>query len=182
MIRNTVLIAIGIFTFSASIAMCLNPFGCAPVNLDECRAAAAKMPTDRGVSVALRDCQSKFVTRPADEMEKAKEARLRLHWKSIISDQGNGGFEKAVRLVGAPEAEGKSHPCLDLKGVKTNELCKWREWGSVTTMEVCKPIGARVYDAFGYLKYRAEFVESTGRINHWYPDPISTCDQPLVPE
>lgn len=34
--------------------------GCGPSNLEECRAAAVKLPTDAGVRMAAMDCQNKF--------------------------------------------------------------------------------------------------------------------------
>mgnify|MGYP000656798624 CR=1 FL=1 len=39
--------------------------GCGPSNLSECRMEAAKMPTERGVSLAAMACHQKFPQPPA---------------------------------------------------------------------------------------------------------------------
>jgi len=39
--------------------------GCGPSNIQECRAEAAKLPTDMGVRVAVMYCQKKFGFVPA---------------------------------------------------------------------------------------------------------------------
>lgn len=40
--------------------------GCEPSNISECKQSAAKMPTERGVTVAVRDCENKFPPPLAD--------------------------------------------------------------------------------------------------------------------
>lgn len=60
----------------AALAICLNPFGCEPSTLAECRAVAVKLPTERGVSIALGDCQKKFVTEPEEACASQALGRL----------------------------------------------------------------------------------------------------------
>lgn len=45
---------------------------CGPPNLEECRAAATKLPTDAGVRLAAMDCQKKFVFDPTTAVPDTK--------------------------------------------------------------------------------------------------------------
>ena len=85
-------IALGVLTMKTMMAVLFAFWlsGCDPTNYEDCRKAAAKMPSDRGVTVALANCTKTFITDPAEEQRKIDEKLQKSQWEGIINEQAVG--------------------------------------------------------------------------------------------
>lgn len=113
-------------------AICLNPFGCEPKTLEECRGEAAKMPTDTGVQVALQNCEEKFVYEPQrkEAEKKAKiESLKRARFEAALKTGATLSELKAI--MGEPRV-GARKPCTKFENSKsTPSSCLIYEWGGM---------------------------------------------------
>lgn len=162
-----------------AMAVCLNPFGCVPTNLEECRSVAVTLPTEHGVSTALSDCQSKFITRPAEEKRAVDERNRATKWLSAISK--NHSLNETITALGQPSAAGDVQACAAPDGTASSAPCRWYEWASAKNDEICV---TKATNAVYYAKkvYRAEFIEDTGVMHHRFDAAISTCDNQIDSE
>lgn len=112
---------------SASAA-CLNPFGCEPRTLDECRTDASKRPTERGVTVALQDCHRKFVVEPAEASRRKIEAEQLKAWSALRSRQLSA-TELRKALGRAPDMVSLPGECTRFEGTPPpNTGCILQRW------------------------------------------------------
>ena len=164
------------------VATCLSWLvGCSPSNMEDCRAAAAKMPTDRGVNVAIADCTEKFVSKPMEEKRATDEARQAKNWAKLSSSQWAGStLDSATALLGQPSGKGEIHACTDDNGKPLQESCQFVEWESFKKGEPC------IKSAYTYASvldvgraYRAEFSLPNGRIQRYHVESISKCNNAI---
>lgn len=152
---------------------CINPFSDAPRNLAECRAAAVKLPTERGVTIALGDCQKTFVTDPTEAKRKTVEQEWLAAWKRSAAGEFPTTLATVKLAMGEPAAAGLEHPCLDAAKKPMFESCMWYEWESGRPKELCPTsMGGPEYGAF---MYRAEFSMDSGALKRVFPTAQSDC-------
>lgn len=101
-------------------ALCLNPFGCAPSNYDECVHEATTRPTDTGVKMAMRQCYERFkapeeARRAAEEQKRAEAFAER--WKKAIETYAKA--PEIERYLGAPSSRSDAMTCSPLTASST---------------------------------------------------------------
>ena len=136
------LVGAALLTIGASAhAVCLNPFGCAPSNYEECVDDATKRPTDTGVKMARAQCYEKF--KKPEEERKAREAqetaeRLAANWKMVGETLRTA--REIHRAIGKPAAEIGPTKCTALAGGMTppkGMLCYAQSWPDTRSGRMC---------------------------------------------
>lgn len=139
MLKLRALIGLAAAVFSSgAFAVCLNPFGCEPSNLEECRSAAAKMPTELGVRTALKGCDDKFIHRPQREAaEKARAQALQKfkreeqRFRAAINTDRQPSLKDVIAALGAPPTcSTKPGECSDVAGGRSASQsgCSMHYW------------------------------------------------------
>jgi hypothetical protein len=114
----TVTIAVAIQSQLAH-AVCLNPFGCAPANYDECLNEATKRPTDVGVKFARSQCYDKWKLPEIEKVAALKAAaadKRALTWAAMEKIEFNA--EAWIKQLGQPDLVLGPSKCSLIKGVK----------------------------------------------------------------
>lgn len=124
--------AVGLVPASVAVqAACLNPFGCGPSTLAECRAEAVKMPTDTGVRLAIMDCQKKFVAEPAELARAEGSKKIAAAWDRIKVGQSVTTDLDKLDAVGKVLMESKQGPCSVSSAAGAGRVCAWLRWAAV---------------------------------------------------
>ena len=110
--------------------------GCAPRTYEDCKAEAAKSPTERGVQVAAQACYEKFEKpRLATELEiaKGRAALIEKSWPSVMKAPTLDAVHVAI---GKPD-ESAPAPCAKTPHAQTPARCIEHTWKDVRYPGAC---------------------------------------------
>lgn len=115
-------------TFSAS-AICINPFGCAPANYEECIDDASKRPSDKGVMTARDACYTKFKAPENERLAREREQQAQAFaekWRRIDGSVGTG--EKLRAHLGKPLTIEGPATCSKVNGKSPSSVTTCMSW------------------------------------------------------